>query len=158
MRVFLSLLFLSLSSTKNKNKKKLQKPTHLRQRVVRGTFHQDSAAPRRGDVLNESVLLLPQGVLKDQAGASQDFRRRQLLDRVHRHAAAGQHEPLHVAPLGAAQGQDAVFGQRVQRERVDSFLVDEDEAASFAAVGAADPFLEVDDLLDALVGRRLEAV
>ena len=123
--------------------------------MVRGALDQDRAAPRRGDVLDEGVLLLPEGVLEDEPGAAEHVGGRQLLDRVDGDAPAGQDQALHVAPLGAAQGQDPALGERVERERVDALLVHEHEAPCLAAVGAADLVLEVDDLLDALVGRRL---
>lgn len=126
--------------------------------MVRGALDKDRAAPRRRDVLDEGVLLLAQSVLEDEPRSAKHVRGRQLLDRVDGDAAAGEDQALHVAPLGAAQRQDAVFGERVERERVDPLLVHQNEASSFAAVGAADLVFEVDDLLDALVGRRLVVV
>ena len=73
----------------------------------------------------------------------------QFLGRVDRDTAAREHEALHVAPLGAAQGQDAGLGQGVEGGGVDALLVDQQEALP----GRAHLFFEGDDRRDARVGR-----
>ena len=53
--------------------------------------------------------------------------------RVDGEPAARKREALHVAPLGAAQRQDPLLRQHVQRLRVDSLLVDQHEALAVLA-------------------------
>lgn len=44
----------------------------------------------------------------------------QIIERIHGNATTGQSETFHVAALGAAQGDDALLGEHIQRQRVDS--------------------------------------
>ena len=44
--------------------------------------------------------------------------------------------PFHVTSLGATQGKDAILGEDIQAERVDAFLVDDNEV--FLLLVAAD--------------------
>lgn len=96
------------------------------------------------DVLDEGVLLLAELLLVDEAGPAQHVGG-QILDAVLGDAAADELQALHVAALGAAQGEDAVLGQDVEGQGVDALLVDDDEA--LLGVAAADLVLELDDLL-----------
>lgn len=96
------------------------------------------------DLLDESVLLLAELLLVDEAGPAEDVGG-QVVDAVLGDAAADELQALHVAALGAAQGEDAVLGQDVEGERVDALLVDDDEG--LLGVAAADLVLELDDAL-----------
>ena len=43
------------------------------------------------------------------------------------HAGDGEYSPFHVASFCPPEGKDAIFGEEIQTERVDTFLVDDDE-------------------------------
>lgn len=64
-------------------------------------------------------------------------------------SSAGEGESLHVSSLGSSEGDDSLLGEGVERDWVDSLLVDEDEAV---ATFAANALFKVDDFLHALVG------
>lgn len=59
-------------------------------------------------------------------------------------------EPLHVAALGTSESDDALFGERVERDGVDALLIDHHEAV-VRVLAAAHRALELDQLLHACV-------
>mmetsp|Transcript_5533 Transcript_5533/g.17509 ORF Transcript_5533/g.17509 Transcript_5533/m.17509 type:complete len:395 (-) Transcript_5533:539-1723(-) len=109
-------------------------------------LEEERAGERVGDLVDERVVLLAQRLLVDAAGVA-EVRRVQVVKAVDCRAAAGQRDALHVAALGAPRGEDALFGQHVERERVDTLLVDHDERLALLA----DAPLELDHLPDLVV-------
>ena len=112
------------------------------------------------DLLDEGVLLLAERVLVHESGVPEHVGR-EVVDRVLGRAAADELETLHVAALGAAEGHDALLGEHVEREGVDTLLVDDDERVRLLAVlevavlvelGVAHGLLERDDLAHLGVG------
>mmetsp|Transcript_22992 Transcript_22992/g.43188 ORF Transcript_22992/g.43188 Transcript_22992/m.43188 type:complete len:232 (+) Transcript_22992:819-1514(+) len=68
----------------------------------------------------------------------------EILYRVHSVPSTRKREPLHIPPFCPTDSYDASFLEKVEGKRIDSFLVDQDEA--FFGI-TADLFLELDDLL-----------
>src|SRR6056297_628431 len=101
-------------------------------RPRRLTLDEDGAAPGVADVLDEGVLLLPQRLLVHPPRPAQHVLA-QVLHRVDGQAPTGQRQPLHVAALGPAQGQDPLLGEHVEGEGVDAFLVDHHEGLALLA-------------------------
>merc|ERR1712042_248293 len=108
------------------------------------TFKKDGDGFGERAFFEEEVLLLSEDSFVCQAGfAETSFR--QFADVVHGHTAASQRNTLHVPSFGPSQGNDAFFGQHVQREGVDTLLVNENESLSI--FWGADFLFKFDDLL-----------
>jgi hypothetical protein len=59
--------------------------------------------------------------------------------------------PLHVAPLSTPQGENAIFCQNIETERIYSFLIDYHEIFRFLVTAdslVADEIFEVNDFFD----------
>lgn len=111
------------------------------------TLDENGGGARLLDVLDKSKLLLAQGVLVDQTRPSKDLGR-QIVDRVLGNTSANQLHTLHVSSLGAAEGKDAILGQDIQRQGIDTLLVNDDKALLRVT---ADLSLQLDNLLQLLV-------
>ena len=121
----------------------------LRDHLLVGALQQERAGERVLNVLHEAVLVLPEGLLVHTACIAQHVRC-EVLHAVHRNTSAGQRQSLHVTALGATQCHDAGLGEHVQREWVDSLLVDHNEG--LATLGGTDEVLKVDDGANLVVG------
>ncbi|GIX65909.1 ABC transporter permease [Babesia caballi] len=117
--------------------------------VVARALDQQRAAARVAHPLDEGVLLLPHHLLVNHVRETQILLR-EPLHAVARVAAAAQRQALHVPALHAAQPDDALARQHVQRRRVYPLLVEHAEGE--AVLRRADLALQVNDLLDLLVG------
>ena len=84
-----------------------------------GGLHEDGDGPRVLALLDEGELVLAEHVLVDDSGVT-EAGLVQVVDAVHGLTAAGQGQTLHVAALGAAQGQDAFLGEHVQGQGIDT--------------------------------------
>mmetsp|Transcript_34112 Transcript_34112/g.86611 ORF Transcript_34112/g.86611 Transcript_34112/m.86611 type:complete len:302 (-) Transcript_34112:374-1279(-) len=97
--------------------------------------------------LDEGVGLLVEGLLLHVLGVPQDLDVAQHVERVDALAAARQHDALHVALLRAAEREDALTREHVERQRVDALLVDDHKGLA----RLARLVLEVEDELRAVV-------
>lgn len=89
-------------------------------------------------------------MLINHSSVTQNFRCH-VFEGIQSGSSAGQRDALHVATLGAPQGDDALLGEHVQRERVDALLVDDHESLVLVPGHGQDLLLQVDDLVHALV-------
>lgn len=94
--------------------------------VVIWTFDEDGDRERVLDTLNEGVFVISELMLIDMLGESKVFLL-EILDGVDGVSAASKGESLHVPPLCSSNTDDVLFGEHVEREWVDSFLVDDNE-------------------------------
>mmetsp|Transcript_1708 Transcript_1708/g.3815 ORF Transcript_1708/g.3815 Transcript_1708/m.3815 type:complete len:224 (+) Transcript_1708:813-1484(+) len=78
-------------------------------------------------LLDEGEFVVPERYLTDLAAISQ-LRGVEILDGVDGRSTAGHGEALHVATFRAAEAENTLLGENIQRERVDSLLIDHDEA------------------------------
>mmetsp|Transcript_16194 Transcript_16194/g.51498 ORF Transcript_16194/g.51498 Transcript_16194/m.51498 type:complete len:354 (+) Transcript_16194:1354-2415(+) len=113
-----------------------------------GPLDQDGARKRVAHFLHESVLLLAKRLLVHLAREAQALLRH-VIHRVHCIPTARQAQALHVAALGTSQRQNALLCQHIQRQWIDTLLVDHHEG--LAVLRSAHTTLEVDHRLDLLV-------
>ena len=104
----------------------------LRDRVRVGALDEDRARVRVLDALHERVLGLAEHLLVHLVRVPEAVRRA-VLFAVDLVAAAREREPLHVAPLRAAQRHDALLAQHVERQRVDAEEKQKRERAEITA-------------------------
>mmetsp|Transcript_6999 Transcript_6999/g.17932 ORF Transcript_6999/g.17932 Transcript_6999/m.17932 type:complete len:368 (-) Transcript_6999:190-1293(-) len=109
-------------------------------------FQEQGAGLRVLDLVDEGVVLLAQIDLVEQPGVAEAVRL-EVVEAVHRGAAARQGDALHVPALGPSTRPDALLGEHVQGEGVDALLVYDDERLALLAHAA----LELDDLLHLVV-------
>ena len=124
------------------------------------TLDQQSNTLRLLDLLHKCKLLLSKRVLVHQSRIPKHVRR-EVIHRILCNTAAAQLQTLHVPSLGATQRKDAVLGEHVQRERVDTLLVEDDKVLWLAGfpvcrrrrVGRciAYSLLELDNLLESRI-------
>ena len=110
-------------------------------RMLVRAFQEQGAGLRVLDLVDEGVVLLAQIDLVEQPGVAEAVRL-EVVEAVHRGAAARQGDALHVPALGPSTRPDALLGEHVQGEGVDALLVDDDERLALLAHAA----LELDDL------------
>lgn len=79
------------------------------------------------DFFDKCVLLLAQSLLKNEPSMSKNLRG-QVVDRILGHAPTAKLQAFHIASLCPPQCNDVVLLKNVQAQRVDAFLVDDDEA------------------------------
>mmetsp|Transcript_31248 Transcript_31248/g.56726 ORF Transcript_31248/g.56726 Transcript_31248/m.56726 type:complete len:290 (-) Transcript_31248:473-1342(-) len=116
--------------------------------VVVLALDQDGAGVRVGNTLHEGVFLLTQYVLVDLISIAKALGLK-LLHGVDAEAAASTLDTLHVALLSATKSDNALLGEQVKRERVNTLLVDDNKG--LVPILATDLTLEIHDLADTLV-------
>ncbi len=84
-----------------------------------GSLHEDGHGPRILALLHEGELVLPEDMFIDDAGVT-EARLVQIFEAVQGQTSAGESQALHVSPLGASKSQDALLGEHVQRQGVDT--------------------------------------
>mmetsp|Transcript_7544 Transcript_7544/g.31130 ORF Transcript_7544/g.31130 Transcript_7544/m.31130 type:complete len:485 (+) Transcript_7544:62-1516(+) len=122
----------------------------LRDGVIVGSLEQDGAALGVGHLLDKGVLLLAEHVFVHLTRVAENLRF-EILGGVDAHAAARQHQALHISLLGATEADDPLLREHVQRDGIDALLGYHHESL----VGAvANLLLEINHLLHHLVGVR----
>lgn len=120
----------------------------LGNRVVVGPLDEDGAGEGVLNAFNEGVLVVTERDFVDELGET-DILEGEVINGVEAATTTGEGESLHVSLLGAADADNALAGEHLEGGGIDTLLVDDNELL----VGAfADLALEVDDLLDLVVG------
>mmetsp|Transcript_21127 Transcript_21127/g.49467 ORF Transcript_21127/g.49467 Transcript_21127/m.49467 type:complete len:274 (-) Transcript_21127:786-1607(-) len=115
--------------------------------VLVRALEQHCARQRVLGALHEGELVIAQSLLVHNVCPA-EITRLQLVEGVDSHAAAGQGQTLHIAALGTTDTNDAFLGKHVQRQRVNTLLIDHHESLAGIAAHRA---LELDDLAHSVI-------
>jgi len=119
----------------------------LSDRVVVRALDQDGAREGVLDAFNESVLVVTERLLVDKLGEA-EVRLLNVIDGVELLATASERDTLTVSALGTADADDVVAGEDLERGRVNTLLVDDNEVFVSTVTEA---LLELNNLHDAVI-------
>lgn len=118
-------------------------------RVIVRSLDEDSARERVLNTFDESVFIFSENLLINFLSKSK-VRFLKVVNRIELSSTASEGDSLSVSLFASADTNDAVTGKELKRRRVNSLLVDDNEV--FAVFLGADGSLEVNDLLNLIVG------
>lgn len=123
--------------------------TSLRNRVIVGSFDQDSAGEGVLHTLNKSVFIFTEWLLVNDTGPAEIILT-QVVQRVEESTTASERNSLTVSLLGTTDTHDTSAGEDFERGWINTFLVNNYEV--FAGAFRTEFLFECNDLVDFIVG------